>query len=173
MQDQINAAKGSGVESKNAQIAEMYRSILGRSGRDDEIAWWANSGKSIGTIRADIEWQKMMGSFQSGGYTGNMGVSDVAGFVHGQEFVMPAAQTKAYMPDLSAMYAGTYRAGNDNGALIAVIGRLERRLEEQNTEIKSLRATVAVGAQATVGAVEKGNNELSEVADQLKRANAG
>ncbi len=34
--------------------------------------------------------------FQSGGYTGNGGVSDVAGVVHGQEFVVNAAGTQKY-----------------------------------------------------------------------------
>ena len=32
--------------------------------------------------------------FQTGGYTGNGGVSDVAGVVHGQEYVLNAAATK-------------------------------------------------------------------------------
>ena len=34
-----------------------------------------------------------MGAFKAGGYTGNLGVNDVAGVVHGREFVMPADAT--------------------------------------------------------------------------------
>lgn len=32
--------------------------------------------------------------FSSGGYTGNYGVNDVAGVVHGQEYVLNAMATK-------------------------------------------------------------------------------
>lgn len=44
--------------------------------------------------------------FASGGYTGNGGVNEVAGVVHGQEFVMPADMTSKYRPLLEAMRAG-------------------------------------------------------------------
>lgn len=44
--------------------------------------------------------------FQKGGYTGGGPVNKVAGVVHGQEFVMPAAQTKLYRPLLEAMRSG-------------------------------------------------------------------
>ena len=44
--------------------------------------------------------------FSKGGYTGNAPRSSVAGFVHGQEFVMPADATARYRPILEAMRAG-------------------------------------------------------------------
>lgn len=44
--------------------------------------------------------------FKSGGYTGSGGTSDVAGVVHGQEFVVNAAATKRNRPMLEAMNAG-------------------------------------------------------------------
>lgn len=44
--------------------------------------------------------------FANGGYTGNGGVNEVAGVVHGQEFVMPANMTSKYRPLLEAMRAG-------------------------------------------------------------------
>lgn len=47
------------------------------------------------------------GGFASGGYTGNIGVNSVAGFVHGQEFVMPASATARYRPMLEAMRNGS------------------------------------------------------------------
>lgn len=49
--------------------------------------------------------------FKSGGYTGNMGVSDVAGIVHGREFVAHADATRKYRPQLEAMNKGTYSEG--------------------------------------------------------------
>lgn len=45
--------------------------------------------------------------FQQGGYTGNMGVSDIAGVVHGKEFVFDAAATSRIgVPTLEAISAG-------------------------------------------------------------------
>ena len=41
--------------------------------------------------------------FRGGGYTGNKGRDDVAGFVHGQEYVAHAEATKRYRPALEAM----------------------------------------------------------------------
>jgi tape measure domain-containing protein len=44
--------------------------------------------------------------FSDGGYTGNGGVNDPAGIVHGREFVMPADATAKYRPILEAMRSG-------------------------------------------------------------------
>ena len=46
------------------------------------------------------------GGFYKGGYTGNVGRREVAGVVHGQEFVMNASATRDYMPLLRAMNSG-------------------------------------------------------------------
>lgn len=46
------------------------------------------------------------GGYMTGGYTGNGGVREVAGFVHGQEFVMNAETTRRNRPALEAMHAG-------------------------------------------------------------------
>lgn len=46
------------------------------------------------------------GAFKEGGYTGGVGTSDVAGLVHGQEFVINAAATKRNRSLLEAINAG-------------------------------------------------------------------
>lgn len=48
---------------------------------------------ATGSIVSTISGTQMSG-FQSGGYTGNMGTSQVAGVVHGQEYVMNAEATR-------------------------------------------------------------------------------
>lgn len=53
--------------------------------------------------------------FKEGGYTGNMGVDDVAGVVHGQEYVMDAATTSKYG-------VGAFDALRDGSATIASTG---------------------------------------------------
>jgi hypothetical protein len=46
------------------------------------------------------------GSYATGGYTGNSGLNQIAGIVHGREFVMPADATKQYRSTLEAMRNG-------------------------------------------------------------------
>lgn len=59
---------------------------------------------------------KQPAGFKDGGYTGGGGVNDVAGVVHGQEYVMPADMTKRYRGDLEAMRRGTYGAATTTSA---------------------------------------------------------
>ncbi len=62
--------------------------------------------------------------FSTGGYTGNMPTTSVAGVVHGQEYVIPAGPAKKYRPILEAIRAGrvptvppsnSYRGGSGGG----------------------------------------------------------
>lgn len=48
----------------------------------------------------------LLSGFKTGGFTGNGGVNDVAGVVHGKEFVMNADATSKYRPMLEAMNNG-------------------------------------------------------------------
>lgn len=90
--------------------------------------------------------------FSAGGYTGNMGVNDVAGVVHGKEYVLNAAATKRIGVDnLNAMNKGgsvgtkvivnNYSNENatvekqDNGDIMVTIGKMVRetsRFEARN-----------------------------------------
>lgn len=59
--------------------------------------------------------------FKEGGYTGNMGINDIAGVVHGREFVADAETTATYRPALEAMQRGTYTEGNGGGLKLSVV----------------------------------------------------
>lgn len=50
--------------------------------------------------------------YKSGGYTGNYGTDQVAGVVHGQEFVVNAAATRNNMPLLAAINSGRSVGGD-------------------------------------------------------------
>lgn len=56
-----------------------------------------------------------MGSFQIGGYTGNLPTNQIAGVVHGQEHVMNAAATARNRPVLEAMNRGATFAPTGSG----------------------------------------------------------
>ncbi|WP_160023706.1 phage tail tape measure protein, partial [Psychrobacter nivimaris] len=70
----------------------------------------AQGATLLGTIKG-IQPQ----GFKTGGYTGNIGVNQVAGPVHGQEYVFDAASTKRIGVDnLNAMRSGKAPQGGDN-----------------------------------------------------------
>ncbi len=91
--------------------------------------------------------------FSSGGYTGDLGVHQIAGVVHGREFVANASTTARYRPQLEAMQAGTYRpqqiVTNDNRA-----------------GFRELATVFAAGQSKMIEALKE---ELAEVRGELRR----
>ncbi|HCQ9599128.1 TPA: transglycosylase SLT domain-containing protein, partial [Acinetobacter baumannii] len=70
------------------------------------LAAMASVAASTASIVSNIQSVASVG-FASGGYTGNMGRGDVAGVVHGQEYVLNAAATKRVGVDtLNAINSG-------------------------------------------------------------------
>ena len=70
--------------------------------------------------------------FSTGGYTGNMGVNDIAGVVHGKEYVVNARNTVKYRDTLEQMNRGSYKEGGNvqvnNYAGVGVTARQENGL---------------------------------------------
>ena len=60
--------------------------------------------------------------FESGGYTGNVGTGQIAGVVHGQEFVVNASGTRNNLGALQAMNAGSVPASSGIKVSIANYG---------------------------------------------------
>jgi len=80
----------------------------------------ANSAPAIAGIGAATAMSSglAVAGFQQGGYTGNMGVSDVAGVVHGREYVFDAAATSRIgVPTLEAIRSG--RSVDGSGAIVS------------------------------------------------------
>lgn len=77
--------------------------------------WPYNAASVISVgISAAANVAKIAG-FESGGYTGNGGTSDVAGMVHGREFVVHADATAKNRATLEAMNRGQVVDGNGGG----------------------------------------------------------
>lgn len=73
--------------------------------------------------------------FSTGGYTGNMGVNDVAGVVHGKEYVLNAAATKRIGVDnLNAMNRGA-GVGNNNVSVNVVVNADGSSNVQANTQM--------------------------------------
>lgn len=77
----------------------------------------ANVAQAMGFATAGMIVGQTVAGFQQGGYTGNMGVSDVAGVVHGREYVFDAAATSRIgVPTLEAIRSG--RPLNSSGGIM-------------------------------------------------------
>jgi tape measure domain-containing protein len=83
--------------------------------------------------------------FKDGGYTGNGGVSDVAGVVHGKEFVMTAEATKNNRPMLEAMNKGKKPSNSSSNVNIKIVNEIPdaqfetRQINENDVEIIARR----------------------------------
>ena len=122
------------------------------------------------TIIADI--QGLAAGFQSGGYTGNMGIGQVAGVVHGQEFVAHAEATRRWRPQLEAMNAGTYRPANDNGGGAQLNVTIEnhaagvrhevQQIDEKTFRIIAREEAAKAAPEAVAGAIREPNSSVSK-----------
>lgn len=106
-----------------------------------------------GNILADISSVTMSG-FKSGGYTGSVGRNTIAGFVHGNEFVMPAEETAKYRNELNAMHRGDYQkesngsGGNtfnfNNYFTLGEGGQVSASTEKQDAEFMGNALNIAM-----------------------------
>jgi phage-related minor tail protein len=89
----------------------------------------------IATGLAQVQNIRSQGKgFMTGGYTGNMGVNEEAGVVHGQEFVMNAAATRRIgVGNLEALQAGAVSVGNNSKNATSSGGRLSVVVENYGT----------------------------------------
>lgn len=90
-------------------------------------------------------WGHGKGGYRRGGYTGNLGLDEIAGVVHGREFVMPAGPTRRNFALLSAMHSGA----DVEGALVAgseqwgsVADRAPRKLVGAGSGARTTNITV-------------------------------
>lgn len=86
--------------------------------------------------------------FSSGGYTGNMGRGDVAGVVHGQEYVLNAAATKRVGVD-------TLNAINSGGSL--------ERVTSSNAQPVTIQVYVTDSGVSTNGANTQDQKQLGQM----------
>lgn len=97
-----NAAQAAATATAWAPAAALVSlATLGANAAPANIAIGTTSAVSMG-----VAAMSRLGGFQEGGFTGWGSPDQVAGFVHGQEFVMDADVTRKYRPLLEALNAG-------------------------------------------------------------------
>ena len=120
------------ISSKESEVKTAAQSV-GNSGG-------SSFGSALGfAIRTGVSWTfdailghgrarqfvKTLTGFESGGYTGNMGASDIAGVVHGREFVFSAPAVRnigvsnlAYMHEAAKSGRNIARGGGSSGGMV-------------------------------------------------------
>lgn len=102
-----------------------------------------------------------LGAFETGGYTGNGGTGDVAGVVHGREFVFSApAVERVGLGNLQAMHdsavggGGGGAAGGGGGAVhVGMINSAQERREflRRDPEVRKILIDLVTGAKQEIG----------------------
>jgi tape measure domain-containing protein len=105
--------------------------------------------------------------FESGGYTGDMGTKQVAGVVHGKEFVVNAEGTRRNRAALEAMNSGGIITGGKNNVNINVIRDDVTDIEinesdDGNIEIIARRVVRQEAPQVIAGDLANPNSKTSK-----------
>lgn len=110
--------------------------------------------------------------FEDGGYTGNGGRSDVAGIVHGKEFVLHAVATSRYRAEAEAMNAGTYRPGGGD-VQVTIVDQTDggTRFETRQLSASEVEVIVRrVAPQAVADDLQSPQSRVSRAMSQTTTA---
>jgi hypothetical protein len=128
----------------------LFGSLLGAVAGSFSGGFGAQGGLSrlVGTGSSSfIGPMQSWGGFAEGGYTGNGGINDVAGVVHGKEFVVNANATSKYRSALEAMNNGESLKGGEGsgGFKLSIINNAPgvefetRQISEKEVEVIASR----------------------------------
>ena len=127
----------------DATIPALVALILGQSLAANPLVGAVIAAALIATLKGAVAVAKAAANgFEEGGYTGNMGTKQIAGVVHGQEFVMHAKATKQFRPVLEEMNRGRMPM-IDNGefsAMRAELSAIRKRLDGMPNGIQGSQA---------------------------------
>ncbi len=127
----------------DATIPALVALILGQSLAANPLVGAVVAAALIATLKGAVAVAKAAANgFEEGGYTGSMGTKQIAGVVHGQEFVMHAKATKQFRPVLEEMNRGRMPM-IDNGefsAMRAELSAIRKRLDGMPNGIQGSQA---------------------------------
>jgi TP901 family phage tail tape measure protein len=127
----------------DATIPALVALILGQSLAANPLVGAVVAAALIATLKGAVAVAKAAANgFEEGGYTGDMGTKQIAGVVHGQEFVMHAKATKQFRPVLEEMNRGRMPM-IDNGefsAMRAELSAIRKRLDGMPNGIQGSQA---------------------------------
>lgn len=136
----------------------------------ENLAAMATVAASTASLVSNIKAVTDVG-FQKGGYTGNMGVSQVAGVVHGREYVMDAKTTSRVGVDtMDAIRSGKPVSLNGAGGGVVVEPKIIINIPQGMTAEKSISGdgtvTIDIVDQHIAGALSNPNSKISKALKQ-------
>jgi tape measure domain-containing protein len=116
------AGAASSVATAATTGASIAASMGPAAAMTSMATYGANTGPAIAGMTAIMSLLPTLlsGGFKDGGFTGSGGISQIAGVVHGQEFVTNAKATKKYRPILESMNNGTFGKGSSSSSNIKI-----------------------------------------------------
>ena len=168
----IGTSLSQGASTAQSAIQQMANSAIGDLNRIQSSATAAAAAVSrLNAVKGGFGGKSV--GFAAGGYTGNVGRSQVAGFVHGQEYVMPADQTARYRPLLDAMRSGNLSSnrapisGGNNNVNIMVENHSNASIEVEQVGLNEVRIIARQeiarnSDQAIANAIKNPNSRTSK-----------
>lgn len=167
--DLWESAKKAGLSALNDIRSELTK--MASEGLISALFNGANGGGGGGLFGSIFGGIGSLLGFSSGGYTGNGGVADVAGVVHGQEYVVNARATQKFRPQLEMMNSGIMPA-NSNAAPSQPQEIIVRGVFVDDQGVVKARidnSTQQMGAQVKNEAIGTVKGNLQNWSSQLKR----
>ncbi len=140
------ASKAASIAQAIVNTEEGATKALAQGGAYGSVL--AGVVRATGYASVGIMAAQTIAGFSSGGYTGNMGRGDVAGVVHGQEYVLNAAATK--------------RVGVDTLNAINSGGSLERTVSSSGQPV-TIQVYVTDSGVSTNGANTQDQKQLGQM----------
>lgn len=183
MTDFARAGIREGKEGLARELERMADEILGQMLTEIFSAFMAQAGQMAGAqagggggnAGAMIAQVLMsMFGFERGGWTGNMGVSQVAGVVHGQEFVFSAPAVRAIGAGNLDQLHKAARNGYQAGGLVGHAGKLHQAVSGPPSAAQAAPQINITGSPITVnanGGTPEANADLArQISEQTERS---
>lgn len=160
-------SSASGSKSSGGGIfGTILSSVLGSFGGGPS---YANTGFGNTTVNALKGAAGYYGpGFSSGGYTGNIGQNQIAGTVHGQEFVMNAAATRRNLPALQAMNSGRSVSSGSLSLTVEINNEIPNasyevnQIDENRVEVIARRVVAEDAPSIIAGDLSSANSKTSK-----------
>lgn len=142
---------------KKAAEAQFQMSLFGSDGKGGLVGTVASTGGIVGSIAGFLQ-----NGYSNGGYTGNGGVNEAAGVVHGKEYVVNASATSKYRPMLETINNGgnvTAAESSGNKEVVVNYNPVINMQSDGSTDEQSLRKLLTEQMQQIPAIISKELNK--------------
>lgn len=160
-------------------LTEIFSSFMSQAGQMAGAQAGGGGGGGGDALMMIAQLAMRLFGFERGGYTGDGGVSQVAGVVHGQEFVFSAPAVRAIGAGNLDQLHRAARNGYQDGGLVGHAGRLHQAVSGQQNAQQAAPAPVIniAGGPITVngggGTAEQNGDLARQIAAETEKSMRG